>query len=336
MSGRTPTRHWAEIEEAGALFGMRALFATHRWCGRWPFRLLLLPVLLYFYAVRGIARRASHDYLRRILGPAGRLGGHWRSFRHFWAFGECLLDKALAWSGGLSLDRAKVHGLEPLLARLHAGQGALLLVAHLGNLEVSRALARRTPGIRQTLLVHTRHAERFARVLAALDPESQAGLLQVTELTPATAVELGRRIAGGEVVVIAADRAPVAAAPRVVAVPFLGEDAALPIGPYVLAGLLHCPVYLLFCLRLTDAYHLFVEPFAVSLPLPRSGREAAIRRAAADFALRLEHYCRLAPLQWFNFYPFWRTPTFRGTSEDGTGPVRSGAPQAAASGSRDA
>jgi predicted LPLAT superfamily acyltransferase len=24
------------------------------------------------------------------------------------------------------------------------------------------------------------------------------------------------------------------------------------------------------------------------------------------FAERLEHYCRLAPYNWFNFYDFWR------------------------------
>ena len=311
MSERLPALHWAEIGEAGALLGLRSLYFTHRWCGRWPFRLLLFPVMLYFYAVRGVARRASLDYLERLLGRAGRLGRHARSFRHFWAFGECLLDKALAWSGELALDRVKMHGLEPLLARLAAGQGALLLVAHLGNLEVSRALARRRPEVRLTVLTHTKHAERFSRVLAALDPESQAGVLQVTELTAATGVILGERVARGEVVVMAADRVPVSAEPRVVAAHFLGAAAALPVGPYILAGLLACPVYLLFCPRLSDGYHLFFEPFADPLALPHAGREAAIRRAAVGFAARLEHYCRLAPLQWFNFYPFWATPRGR-------------------------
>jgi predicted LPLAT superfamily acyltransferase len=39
--------------------------------------------------------------------------------------------------------------------------------------------------------------------------------------------------------------------------------------------------------------------------LDRSKRDAVIRECAARYAQRLEHYCRLAPYNWFNFYDFW-------------------------------
>jgi predicted LPLAT superfamily acyltransferase len=172
-------------------------------------------------------------------------------------------------------------------------------------MEVSRALARRNADVKLTVLVHTRHAQRFNRLLAVLNHESQADVIQVADITAATAVELSERVARGEFVVIAADRVPVSAAPRVVTVPFLGDEAPFPVGPYVLAGLLNCRVYLLFCLRAGDGYHLFIEPFAETVRLPRVGRDAALRPIVARFAARLEHYCRMAPLQWCNFYPFW-------------------------------
>jgi predicted LPLAT superfamily acyltransferase len=308
MSGRPIALHWAQVSEAGVALGLRLLFLVHRWFGRWPFLLLLTPVMVHFYLTRGIARRASLEYLRRAHGPAGWPARHWRSLRHFLTFGECILDKALAWSGGLALDRVQIHGLESLRARVAAGQGALILVSHLGNLEVSRALARRSPEIRMTVLAHTKHAQRFNRLLATLNRESQADLIQVTEVTAATAVMLSERIEGGELVVIAADRVPVSGEPRVVTVPFFGEYAPFPIGPYVLAGLLQCPMYLLFCLRLPDGFHLFIEPFSDAVHLPHVGREATLKKTAAHFAARLEYYCRLAPLQWFNFYEFWAPP----------------------------
>ena len=308
MMGRPTTVQWSQITEAGVALGMRTLFLVHRWCGRWPFRLLLGPVMGYFYLTRGIARRASLEYLRRVHGPAGWPAHHWRSFRHFLTFGECVLDKALAWSGALALDSVQVHGLETLRVQLAGGQGALILVSHLGNMEVSRALARRSAGIRLTVLVHTKHAPKFNRLLATFNEESQADLIQVTEVTAATAVMLSERVARGELVVIAADRVPVPAESRVVTVPFLGERAPFPIGPYVLAGLLRCPVYLLFCLRLVDGFHLFIEPFSNPMNLSRVDREATLKMTAARFAARLEYYCRLAPLQWFNFYEFWAPP----------------------------
>ena len=53
---------------------------------------------------------------------------------------------------------------------------------------------------------------------------------------------------------------------------------------------------------------LYCEPFDEQLVLPRKGREEALVRTAQRFATRLEHYVRLAPDNWFNFYDFWETP----------------------------
>ena len=305
--------HWARMGEAGVILGLRVLLFAYRRFGRRPFRTLLLPVMVYFYLRRSVARRASQEFLARLVGPARFLARHGRSFRHFLAFGECALDKLLAWSGELPLDAVKMHGIEPLLAQIAGGQGVLLLLTHLGNPEVSRVLGKREAGLKMTVLIHTKHTVRFNRLLATLSPESQVDLVQVTEVTAATAILLQERIARGEAVAIAADRVPVSADPRVVRVPFLGAPASFPVGPFLLGNLLGCPAYLLVCLRCADGYHLHVEPFALPPGLPRSRREALLTDAAARFAARLEHYCRLAPFQWFNFYPFWArwTPPVR-------------------------
>lgn len=303
--------HWAHIGESGMLIGMRFLYAIHRHFGRWPFRLLLWPVMLYYFLGRGIARRASLEYLQHIAPSLHGWKLFFTSFRHFLAFGECILDKALAWNDQLPFDRLPIEGLPAIKEVLARGQGAVLLVSHFGNMEVSRALAKLEPGIRLTVLVHTKHARRFNQFLAALNPASQADLIQVTEVDAATAILLAERIARGELVVIAADRvpvSPVSTVPRVVFAPFLGEPAPFPIGPFVLAGLLKCPVFLLFCPKFADGYRLIFEPFAEVLSLPRATREAALQAAAARFAERLAYYCRQAPLQWFNFFAFWAQP----------------------------
>lgn len=301
-------RHWADIGEGGLLLGVRFMYVIHRYCGRWPFRLLLWPVMLYFFLGRSIARRSSLEYLRHLDPTLCGWAAYQKSFRHFLAFGECILDKALAWNGQLDFDNLPIEGLPALKASLATGQGAVLLVSHFGNMEVSRALAKLEPDIRLTVLVHTKHAQRFNHFLAALNAQSQADLIQVTEVTAATAVLLAERVARGELVVIAADRVPVSTEPRVVTVPFLGSPAPFPVGPFVLAGILKCPVFLLFCPKLADGYRLVFEPFADVLSLPRATRAAALQAAAARFAERLAHYCQLAPLQWFNFFAFWAQP----------------------------
>ena len=41
-------RHWAALNEFSFVSGMRLLFWICRWFGRWPFRLVLYPVLLWY------------------------------------------------------------------------------------------------------------------------------------------------------------------------------------------------------------------------------------------------------------------------------------------------
>jgi predicted LPLAT superfamily acyltransferase len=90
------------------------------------------------------------------------------------------------------------------------------------------------------------------QLLAQLDPGSQLNLMQVTDMSPAMAMVLADKVAQGEFVVIAGDRVPVSPQPRVARASFMGRVAPFPVGPYVLAALLQCPVYLMFSQR-TDA-----------------------------------------------------------------------------------
>ena len=182
-------RHWAAINEATCVAGMRLLFWVCRTFGRWPFRVVLYPVLLWYVATQPRARRASAAYLARVDMPAGVTG----VLRHFGAFAEAILDKMLLWGGGFDFDRVRLHGAEPLIEASRRGRGALLVCAHLGNLDLCRALSLRTPGLRVTVLVHTKHAQAFNDVLAQLDPKSRLNLMQVTDMDAAMAMQLSER-----------------------------------------------------------------------------------------------------------------------------------------------
>jgi len=298
--------HWASINEISFVGGMRLLFWIARVFGRWPFRVVLYPVLGWYVLSKPRPRRASQAYLRRVAGyTSSAMPG---VLRHFAAFGESILDKMLLWGGLFKLDTVDLHGSELIADAAAAGRGGLLICAHLGNLELCRVLSRQRPDIKMTVLVHTKHAKAFNDMLARLNPESQLNLMQVTEMSPATAILLSERVARGEFVVIAGDRVPVSHNPRVALADFLGEPAPFPVGPYVLANILQCPVFLLFSIRQGRRYALHFEAFRDVVRIPRQGREAAFQQLANDYARRLEHYCLRAPLEWFNFYDFWHLP----------------------------
>lgn len=303
--------HWASVPEAGFSIGLWFMYACHSVFGRVPFRALMWPVSWYFITVRPFARRASIEYQQR-LGVLPANVGSWRAWRsaarHVRHFSDALLDKALVWTGGLDLAGTRYEVDPRFDLAVASDRGGVLVVAHFGNLEVLRRLSERVKQLRLHILVHTRHAERFNRMLTRMNPESAEHLLQVTDVDTATIAHLAARVELGDFVVLAADRVPVTSE-RVLDVPFLGAEAAFPIGPWVLAAALDCPVYWLACYQRPGdggRYTLVCEQLRERVELPRKTRESALRDVIADYVQHLERACREAPLAWFNFFPFWR------------------------------
>jgi predicted LPLAT superfamily acyltransferase len=138
----------------------------------------------------------------------------------------------------------------------------------------------------------------------------KTGALRMVELepgSPASVLAIKALVADGQMVAIAADRTGLN--DRSVRARFFGEDASFSAGPFVLAALLDCPIYLVFALyREPNRYELYCEPFVETMRVPRSQRDATIEDCVARYAARVEHYCRQAPYNWFNFYDFWGVP----------------------------
>jgi len=302
----TPNSHWAAHRERGSFALMRFTASAVRLLGRRTMAPLLYVIVLYFYLFGRSARQSAWIYQRRLADWSGQgdLMPSWRSvYRQFMAFADALLDKLDAWGGRLDLDRLALHDPANLHAEFEGSRGQLLVGSHLGNLEICRALAEMGRKVKMNVLVHTRHAERFNRLLNQSGADNLR-LIQVSELDPALMMELARRLDAGEWLAIAGDRVPLHGA-RIATVDFLGQPADFPQGPWLLAGLLKCPANLLFCLKHDTRFHVHLEPFAKSIEWRRGERDAVVQQWVQRYADRLAARCLEAPLQWFNFYPFW-------------------------------
>ncbi|MNG74848.1 Undecaprenyl-phosphate mannosyltransferase [compost metagenome] len=305
--------HWSATEERHGLWGIRLMLQVYRLFGRRAFQLLLYPVIGYFWLTGRAQRKASRNYLQRLQefaqGRQQALPAPLNSFRHFMRFGDAMLDKLSSWRGELHdirlVDRA---GCERQIA---SGKGTLILASHLGDIESCRALGELDSNVKVNALVFTEHAERFNQVMKEVNPRANLNLIQVTSLGPETAMHLQDKLNAGEWVAIVGDRTSAGKhqrgeQPRVVWSHFLGKPAPFPQGPFVLAAALRCPVFLMFGLKQQGRLNVYFEPFADPLLLPRAQRRQALQQAVDSYAARLEHYCLLAPLDWFNFFDFWQ------------------------------
>ncbi|MGC5801726.1 glycosyltransferase [Ralstonia pseudosolanacearum] len=304
--------HWWRIAERGSQLGMRLLALSCRLLGTRITALWLYPIVAYFLLTGRAARQASRQYFERLAAASAQdrtPAPGWRSaYRHMIAFAQSGLDKLAAWSGHVSPHRVRFDDPAPFEALMASGRGALVIGAHLGNLEMTRALATRHGQVKVTAVVYIEHARRFNRVLAGAHPEFATHLLEVSDFGPATAMRMQERIDAGELLVIVGDRVPATEMGRTVEATFLGAPARFAQGPYILAHALGCPVYLFFCLKTRQDYTLYFEPFAERIELPRHARATHLATLAQRYASRLEHHCRKAPFQWFNFFDFWARP----------------------------
>lgn len=294
--------HWAKLPERGIYLGLKFCATACRLLGRSGRRLFITPVVLYFFVTGRIQRQASREFLTRALGRAPTWCEQWQ---HFMNFALRALDVFQGWTGKLPhtivqpIDQAE---LDQLATEKH---GCLMVVAHLGNVEVVRALVDRATRDKVTVLVHTRNAVHFNRIISENTGDYTSNLFQVTEIGPETVIALKERLDAGGIIVIAGDRIPVLSRGRSITAPFFGTDAPFPEGPWLLASLFECPVYLMHCPLIDGRYQLSIEPFANRIVLPRSRREEALRETVARYAARLEKQAAATPLQWYNFFDFW-------------------------------
>jgi predicted LPLAT superfamily acyltransferase/GT2 family glycosyltransferase len=299
--------HWSQQQEKGSSLGLRITLGTYRLLGDKAARALLPFIVFWYFLFATTARRASLGYLDRLARHTGSTppANLPNAFRHMLAFARAALDKLASWSGDIPHSRLSFPAHATFEQLIASGRGAVLLGGHLGNLEMLRALATLNGVARINAVVFTEHARKFSASLRSANNNFELRLIQVSHFGPDTAILLRDKIDQGEFLVIVGDRTPPADNDRVVSAEFLGAPALFPQGPYMLASLLECPVYLFFCLSEGDNWEVILEPLADRITLPRGQRQEAIAGLARQYAAALERICARAPFQWFNFFDFW-------------------------------
>ncbi|MGV6989162.1 LpxL/LpxP family acyltransferase [Testudinibacter sp. P80/BLE/0925] len=301
--------HWAEKKERGNLWVLKLSAFLVKYTPAWLMKIITICIVSYFYLTAPQERRAIAEYQQKLAAYLGSNLFKLRSvFCQFLQFAEAIQDRFAVWQRRLTYTDIDVFDPDDLYTDIrNSGQGnrgQMLICSHLGNVEICRTLAAHHQKLRMNVLVHSRHAEAFNAVLQELGGNT-LNLIQVNELDMATMLLLETRIANGEWIAIAADRVPVRGE-KTVMVDFLNAEAKFPQGPWLLAGLLKTPVNLLFCHKIAGRYQLHLSRLTRQIDWSRNQRTESVQYWAQRFADELAKRCTEVPLQWFNFYSFWK------------------------------
>jgi predicted LPLAT superfamily acyltransferase len=290
---------WVSLPERGTPRSLQLIAWVAVRLGRAIARLLLYPITLYFVITADAATRASYEFLRRARS---RPVAWWHVFRHFHCFASTILDRFYLLRGEFTRFSVTIHGKNVVQQQMKSGKGAILLGSHLGSFEVLRALGVMAADFPLKVLMDTAHNQNITRFFDALN-STIAGTVIAPD-RPDTLIRVRENLEAGCFIGTLGDR--VFGADKTSRCQFLGAPATLPAGPVLLAAIMHCPVILFFGLyRGGNRYEIYFEHFADEITLDREHRADSIQSWMQKYAARLEYYARLAPYNWFNFYPFW-------------------------------
>ena len=267
--------------------------------GRSTARLLLFPGCAYFLLCAPRSRRASRAWLARALGRPPTPADVWR---HFWCFATCVLDRVLLLNDRTDLLEIGIHGEEVLVGVRTRYAGGFLFGAHLGSFEVIRAMGRALGDTRVSLLMYEDNARKTNQVLNAINPRLAMDIIGLGR--PGSMLAVQQRLEDGHLIGILADRG--LDSERQMTLPFFGEPARFPVGPFRLAAILRRPIVFMVGLyrgggRYDIRFELIMEPGKAAGLTVEQTIEATMRRYVA----LLEEHCRSAPYNWFNYYEFW-------------------------------
>lgn len=303
----TPTsepKHWSGTGKLrGGKSGIWFFITALRILGLRAAYCLSVPVAIYF-SFKSPDVAATMDYHRRVFGNVPWLKRRWLVFKHFFSFGRAIIDRTAILAGMTRKFSFSFDGEHHVHTALAEGRGVLLLTAHIGNWEAAGQLLTRLD-----VPINVTGFDNESEEIKSLLKQSSKAKFKLLPLTgsPTDAIPLITALRRGEIVAMLGDRAYGSPAREA---PFLNGTASFPIGAYVLAASANAPLVTVFNLREPGGHYRFFGFPAQHPKMPAHHlRNEYLKECATTFAKNLELILKRDPLQWYNFFPFWKEPS---------------------------
>ncbi|MEI6456566.1 MAG: lipid A biosynthesis acyltransferase [bacterium] len=295
-----------EGKTRGGVLGYRIFVWTLKHLGISFSYFLLYFVVTYFVFSSKKAFRAISVYFRQIHGY-GRFRTLRSVFRNYYIFGQILLDKIAMLAGFQGRFTFDFDGEEYLRMM---NNGGLLISAHIGNWEVAGNLLKRLDKRIHILLFDAEHQRIKGYMTEVLTNRNVNFIVIREDFSHLFAIR--EALANGDIIAMHGDR--FIEGNKTVSIDFMGRPALFPTGPVNMAAKFGVPVSYVFAVKETwKHYHFYATPLLmVEYPGNIQKRELSLRSAVEKYVQALEKIVRKYPLQWFNYYDFWRVPESAG------------------------
>lgn len=279
--------------------------------GRRAARFLIFFIVVFAYPFLAEARTSAKKFFgvlnefekRREISPTKP-----RVFRLIYNYALSMLDKMLSLSGRIPKNCVFLENspdAEEFKTFVNSGKGAFLIFSHIGNFEVlgtngAEAFGTRKPEI--FALVENWSESIFRTEFLSKSKENSFHFLDVSNINIATFEHLDAELERGNLIIAAGDRLSKRTPEKFFEEIVLGKKCNLPSGVFQLAEMLKRPVFFANCVEKNGKYFASVKKAGKRVPSKRRGENLA-----REYAAFLEKSALDTPLQWFNFFDFFKS-----------------------------
>ncbi len=284
----------------GGVLGYQIFIWTLKYLGIRFAYLLLRFVVAWFVFNSREAFSSIYSYFRNIQSYSVTKSLI-SIFRNYYIFGQILIDKVAMLSGSQHKFTFDFEG-EEYLRQMH--NGGLLISAHVGNWEIAGNLLNRL-NKRIHIIVFDAEHKRISGYLKDIMKERNVHFIVIRE-DYNHLNEIQQAFASGDIIAMHGDR--FIEGNKTVTIDFMGKPAHFPVGPVNLAARFKVPVSYVFAVKETRShYHFFATPlYQIEFTRNLQKRELILGKAVTVYVRKFEEILRRYPLQWFNYYDFWK------------------------------
>ena len=291
-----------EGKTRGGVLGYKIFVWTLKYLGLSFAYFLLSFVVIYFVITSGKAFKAIFNFYREMMNYS-RIKAFFSIYLNYYMFGQILLDKIAMLAGFQHKFTFDFEG-EEYLRQMH--DGGILISAHVGNWEIAGQLLNRLEKRINIILFDAEHKRVKGYLSDVLNARNVNFIVIRDDFSHLQ--EIKQALANKEIIAMHGDR--FIEGNKTLMLDFMGKPALFPIGPVNMAAKFRVPVSFVFAVKETRShYHFYATPLhQVAYTANLQQRDVNYRAALGIYVRKFEEIVTRYPLQWFNFYNFWRIP----------------------------
>lgn len=280
----------------GGLLGYKIFVFCIKYLGLRASYFVLYFVASYYFLFLHKTNRVTFYYLHNRLGYS-RLTAWKMVFCSYYTFGQTLIDKTAISAGMRDRFTYEFDGIKNLKALLRAKKGGVLLSGHVGNFETAEYfLSDFGDEFKISLVISDSEHRAIKDYLKSISSRSSIKFIIIKE-DFSHIYQINAALALNEFICLTGDRYMDGA--KCLTEKFLGKPSNFPAGPFLIASRLKVPVIFVYVMKEKNLhYHLYAREAIVT----HRDEKALLN----SYVQTLEVILRKYPLQWFNYFDFWK------------------------------